>query len=133
MSEKEHPEEKTIPFFPDHLLNEVRVAWLVVFIVLIIGLVGVFNPVGLEHQADPMVTPEHVKPEWYFLALYQIIKFLPKVVGALLPFVLLAALFVWPFIDNKPDTNKKQTRIRLIGVVIFMIIFIYLTIWGGVS
>jgi quinol-cytochrome oxidoreductase complex cytochrome b subunit len=133
MTKKENPNESTIPFYPDHVMTEVRVAWLVVFIVLIVGLVGVFLPVGLEPPADPMVTPQGIKPEWYFLAIYQVIKFLPKVVGALLPFIIIGILFVVPFIDRKPDTSEKQARYRLIGVIVFLIVFIILTIWGGMS
>ena len=32
-------------------------------------------PVGLEERADPFKTPPHVTPEWYFLAVYQGLKF----------------------------------------------------------
>jgi len=86
MSEvNEKKNEGTIPFYPDHLGTEIRVVWVLVGLAVVIGLITFFNPVGLEEPADPMVTPDHVKPEWYFLALYQLLKFIPKTVGVMLP------------------------------------------------
>jgi ubiquinol-cytochrome c reductase cytochrome b subunit len=89
-------------------------------------------PVGLQPPADPMDTPAHVKPEWYFLALYQLLKFIPKTIGALIPVLLVLMLALWPFFDRKQDT-KKATRIRLIAVTAGLILLIALTIWGEVS
>ncbi len=79
-----------------------------------------------------MVTPEHVKPEWYFLGLYQLLKYIPKTIGVLLPIIGLMVVFIWPFLDKKADT-KKQRRIRMIGSAVFMVILIALTLWGWFS
>jgi quinol-cytochrome oxidoreductase complex cytochrome b subunit len=80
-----------------------------------------------------MVTPEHTKPEWYFLALFQILKYLPKTLGAILPVVLVLAILVWPFLDFKPDKSKQTTRNRLIIMCILVVIIIVLTILGEVT
>ena len=101
--------------------------------VIIVGLIGIFNPVGLQAPADPMETPSHVKPEWYFLALYQILKYIPKGIGAALPVILVGLILVWPFLDRKPDKSRKTTRNRGIIMLIMMILLIVLTIWGEVS
>ena len=82
MAELEKPkhdedQDDPIPFWPDHALNEIYVALGVVLILVIIGLLGQLHPVGLEEPADALNTPEHAKPEWYFLALYQLLKFVP--------------------------------------------------------
>ena len=77
MSEIEHKSEDTIPFYPDHIKTEFYVVLGILAIVLIIGLIGMVNPVGTGEPADPLDTPLHVKPEWYFLALYQILKKIP--------------------------------------------------------
>ena len=123
---------ETIPFYPDHLNTEIRVVWILVGIAFVIGIIALFSPVGLEEPADPMVTPDHVKPEWYFLALYQILKYVPKTVGVVTPIIGLLALLLLPFFSKKADT-KEQTRLRLIGSIVFVIVFIALTLWGGYS
>jgi cytochrome b6-f complex subunit 4 len=122
----------TIPFYPDHLSTEVKVMIGIVVLALLVGILGMLVPVGLQPPADPMDTPAHVKPEWYFLALYQLLKFIPKTIGALIPVLLVLVLALWPFFDRKQDT-KKATRIRLIAVAAGLILLIALTIWGEVS
>lgn len=133
MSENYDPEEKSVPFFPDNLFYEAKVAIWFGIGLLIIGVIGLFLPVGLGDPADPMVTPEHTKPEWYFLGLYQLLKYLPKTLGAVTPVLLILFIFVWPFIDRKPDKTKKITRYRLIFTLILVAIVIILTILGEVT
>jgi len=110
-SEKELQDE-TIPFFPDHFRTEAWVMLGVLVVVVVVGLIGLFSPVGLGTPADPMDTPAHTKPEWYFLALYQLLKFIPKTTGAMIPVILAGVVLLWPFFDRKPETSKKVQRTR---------------------
>ncbi len=132
MSSQPQESKETIPFYPDHLKTEIRVMWIIVIISLVIGVIGLAFPVGLEEPADPMNTPEHVKPEWYFLGLYQLLKYVPKTVGVLIPIIGVIILMIWPFIDSKEDTHK-QMRVRIISSIIFCLLLIGSTIWGWVS
>ncbi|MFL7891573.1 MAG: hypothetical protein AB8I56_05865 [Anaerolineales bacterium] len=126
-------EADSVPFYPDHVSNEAKVVLGVSVIAILIGLVGLLAPLGLGDPADPMNTPAHVKPEWYFLGLYQLLKYISKTAGAVLPITGVLVITLWPFIDRKPDKTTKAYRNRAIGVVIFMIILIAMTIWGEVS
>jgi len=125
--------DNSVPFYPDHVSNEAKVVLGVSVIAIVIGLVGLLAPLGLGDPADPMNTPAHVKPEWYFLGLYQLLKYISKTAGAVLPIMGVLVITLWPFIDRKPDTTTHAYRNRAIGVVIFMIILIAMTIWGEVS
>ena len=127
------PSEETIPFYPDHLRTELRVVLWITGIIILIGIIGFLIPVGTGDPADPMNTPAHVKPEWYFLALYQILKFIPKTIGSLLPVFLIILITIVPFLDRKPDRSPSIYRKRLLGVVIGLIILTALTIWGEVT
>lgn len=142
MSEaQKHKDTDTIPFYPDHIKTEIRVVWILLGIAVLIGIIAMFYPVGLEDPADPMVTPAHTKPEWYFLALYQLLKIskipgteigiLPEVWVSLIMIALIILLLL-PFIAKKGDT-KKNIRNRFIGSAIFVIIAIALTIQGWFS
>ncbi len=133
MSADNPNKDDTIPFYPDHVLTEFWVAVGLLIIIIIIGMVGMFSPVGIGDPADPMDTPAHVKPEWYFLALYQLLKFIPKSAGAVGPVIALILLTLLPFIDSKPDKSKKSQRIRFYTVLFLLVISIALTIWGEVS
>jgi quinol-cytochrome oxidoreductase complex cytochrome b subunit len=141
MTDNEHKPEDSIPFFPDHVRTEFYVVLGVLTVALIIGIVALFKPVGLGDPADPLNTPLHVKPEWYFLALYQILKKIPpmilgiqgKIIGVALPILLVGLILVWPFIDHKPDKFRSIYRYRMLFVILVTLIIIGLTVWGEVS
>ena len=125
--------ENSVPFYPVHVSNEAKVVLGISVVAIVIGLIGLFSPVGLGEPADPMNTPAHVKPEWYFLGLYQLLKYISKTAGAVLPIIGVLVITFWPFIDRKPDQSKRSYRNRAIGVAAFMVILIAMTIWGEVS
>jgi quinol-cytochrome oxidoreductase complex cytochrome b subunit len=131
MSEKQ--EENSVPFYPDHFTLEAKVALGFGILVVLTGVLGLFFPVGVGTPADPMDTPIHVKPEWYFLFLYQLLRFIPKTIGATAPVIAILLLAIWPFLDSKPDSTKKASQIRLWFSVVLIIIIIALTIWGEIS
>ncbi len=129
---QEEKEYKTIPFYPDHFRTELRVVWILVGIAFVVAIIANFSPVGLEAPADPMVTPDHVKPEWYFLALYQLLKYIPKTLGVLIPIVGVIFILIWPFFSKKDDT-PKMVRYRFFGSIAFVIILVAMTLWGWYS
>jgi quinol-cytochrome oxidoreductase complex cytochrome b subunit len=123
----------TVPFYPDHVRSELKVIGGLVLLMLIVGAIGLMAPVGVGDPADSLDTPAHVKPEWYFLALYQVLKFVPKTVGVLLPLLGVVLLLFWPFLDRSADAGSKGLRRRGFLVAAATIIFIVLTLWGEVS
>ena len=129
----ENNQEKGVPFYPDHVALEAKVALGVVILVVVIGVIGLFAPVGLGAPADAMDTPAHIKPEWYFLALYQLLRYIPETIGATSPVLAIILLMIWPFLDQKPDRSKKTTKIRFWLSLVVVVIVIALTIWGEVS
>lgn len=134
MSDKNKPDgEAAIPFYPDHVRTELRVVVAILVVAGLVGLVAVFAPVGLHDPADPMNTPEHVKPEWYFLGLYQLLKYIPKTTGALLPVLGVLLVLFWPFLDRRADQSRRAARRRLIFAGVGIIVLVAMTIWGGVS
>ena len=130
---KKPEDEGSIPFYPDHVRSELHVVTGILVLVFVIGILGFLWPVGLGEPADPLNTPTHVKPEWYFLSFYQVLKFIPKIAGGVLMVLIPLLILVWPFIDSKPDRSKRAQHIRLVAVVIGLLILTALTIWGEVS
>lgn len=126
-------EEKGVPFWPDHFLKEVLVMMIVLGIVVTLAVIA---PAGLEDKADPFNTPLHVKPEWYFLAMYQVLKLVPSPVYALcvlgMMFVILVIL-LFPFIDRNPERSHKKRRVAIFVGIIGVILMIVFTIWGQYS
>jgi quinol-cytochrome oxidoreductase complex cytochrome b subunit len=121
------PEGKTIPFFPNYILDEL-IAWYVV-LALIVVLASLF-PAGLEDQANPLETPAGTKPEWYFLAVYEFLKLVPRTIGILLPIVGLLFLSILPFIDRNPEVLPGRRRIAVGGATVVLVAAVALTAQG---
>jgi cytochrome b6-f complex subunit 4 len=125
--------EESVPFYPDHVRTELWVAGGIGFLLLLVGITGLRYPLGLGEIADPMNTPAGVKPEWYFLALYQLLKFIPKGVGAVLPVATVVLLVLWPFIDRRPDQGFWVQRLRIAITTTILLLTLILTLWGEVG
>ena len=125
-------EENTILFYPDHLLNEAKLALAILGIVVAVGVLALWFPVGQGEPADPLNTPAHAKPEWYFLFLYELLKYLPKTLGVILPILGLMVLIIWPFLDRREDT-KRARRVRVILSIVGVAAIIVLTLLSEVT
>jgi quinol-cytochrome oxidoreductase complex cytochrome b subunit len=122
------PPEKLKPFFPDYILDEV-IAWYAVLAGLVI-LASLF-PAGLEPKADPLVTPEHIKPEWYFLAVYQLLKLVPETVGVIAPVALVTIIVLLPLFDRNQEIRPRRRPIALGLALVLLVAMAVLTYYGG--
>lgn len=118
------------PFYPHYVLDEV-IAWAAVLAVIVV-LASVL-PAGLEDKADPLVTPPHVKPEWYFLAVYQLLKIVPRTIGVLAPAAAIGVLLLVPLLDRNPEIAPRRRLLALLMAIALIVGLIVLTIWGQVS
>ena len=144
MHEPEHyknlpsEQKKSIPFFPDFILRD-ALLWLLVLNVLLF--LAVYFPWDLGLKADPFSSaPAGIHPEWYFMFMFQSLKFFPaklfsvdgELIGILL-FTLGGLLwFLTPYWDAKIKGGKRPRLIQLIGAVIVIFIII-MTVIGYLS
>jgi len=128
--ENASPEKDSVPFYPDHVRTELKVLIGVMAVVVVIGVLGMLMPVGLEDPADPMNTPPHVKAHWYFLFLQEMLKYVPKSIGVVIPVAALAVLAIWPFFDRHGDTRRAR-RFRIVGSAVAMLVIGVLTVLGA--
>ncbi len=122
--------ERLKPFFPDYVLDE-AIAWAAMLAILVV-LASVF-PAGLEEKADPLQTPAHIKPEWYFLSVYQLLKVVPRIVGIMAPIIAIGALVVLPFLDHNPEVRLRKRPLAFLVALIAGAVTVGLTIWGQYS
>ena len=133
---KDIPESKKnhIPFFPNFVLRDVLL-WLIVLNVL--AILAVYFPWELGHKADPFASaPAGIKPEWYFLFMFESLKFLPskflgldgEVVGVM--FFGLAGLlwFLIPLWDSRTPKGSRNKIINYVGIAVVLYIIILTTI-----
>jgi cytochrome b6 len=141
MHEPEHiqklPAErkKMIPFFPNFLLRD-TLLWLMVLNMLLF--LAVFFPWEIGQKADPFASaPQGIRPEWYFMFMFQSLKLIPghvwfmegEVLGIVAFMVVGLAWMLVPFWEMKRRPDGRARPITIIGVVgiIYMVV---MTIWG---
>ncbi len=129
---------RTMKFVPNFLLRDL-IGWILAIGVLA-ALAAIF-PWELGEKADPFApAPAGIKPEWYFLFMFQTLKYVPaKILGldgevlAIMAFNLVALLlFIVPFIDRSPDNPRRRLVLNIIGVLALLYIVV-MTIIGYVT
>lgn len=126
---------KNEPFWPNFLLKE----WMVAAVALVAFLIlTVSHPAPLVEQADPTNTSFTPLPDWYFLFLFQLLKY-PWAAGdwtligiLVVPGLLFGALFLAPFLDRGPDRHWTKRPVSTGLMFIGIIAFIYLT-WAAMD
>lgn len=125
-----------IPFFPNYVMKDLAMIFL--FLTLLMAVVffapWILLPGPAFEPADPFSTPAGIKPEWYFLAPYQILKIFPSErAGIMGQVVFLLFLFFLPFIDRGLERRPARRPVFVSIFIISVLIFIGLTIWGHFS
>jgi len=133
---KDPEPERRMPFFPNFVLRDLLL-WLIVLNVL--AFLAVFFPWELGHKADPLASaPAGIKPEWYFMFMFQTLKYLPAQIAGIdgevlgiMAFSLGGLLwFLVPFLDRPSQTGVRHALVDRIGLAIIAYI-LALTILGG--
>jgi quinol-cytochrome oxidoreductase complex cytochrome b subunit len=124
-----------MPFIPHFLLRDM-VGWYLA-LALLAALAALF-PWELGEKAQPFASaPEGIKPEWYFLFMFQALKLLPAHLGpfegevvGILGFGVagLAVLFV-PFLDRGSRTRRALSFLAVLAIAFFIV----MTAWGWFS
>ena len=110
--------EQARPYFPDHFKKELLVAY-GILIALVITAITVHMPLG--KPANPMVTPHGIKPEWYFLPIYQSLKYVPGWLGVLGNGLFVALLLLLPLLDRSPERHPKRRKfMTTLGILLIV-------------
>ena len=123
-----------LPFLPNFLLRDL-VGWLAAL--AIVAALAAYFPAELGEKADPLApAPAGIRPEWYFMFMFQTLKYLPphilgiegEVVG-ILGFAA-AALFLLlvPFLDRRRERGEANPVITWIGIgmIAYILVLTYL-------
>ena len=129
---------KKMKFVPNFLLRDL-IGWILAIGVLA-ALAALF-PWELGEKADPFApAPAGIKPEWYFLFMFQTLKLLPpkiwrfdgEVIGIMAFNFVALLLFIVPFVDRSPENKRRRFVFNLIGIVALLFI-VGMTIVGYVT
>lgn len=94
----------------------------IVMLVVVLSIIVFFYPYILGDaenfkQANPLVTPVHIKPEWYFLFVYAILRSIPNKLGGAIALVF--SILVLFFLPGLHQNRFKGVRFRPMSKVLF--------------
>ena len=127
---------RRMKFFPNFIMRDL-IGWILAIGVLA-ALAALF-PWELGVKADPFApAPAGIKPEWYFLFMFQTLKYIPakilmfdgEVIGILFFTLAGAALFIIPFINRSPEQNPGRRKLFNILGVIALLYIVVMTVVG---
>ncbi len=120
------------PFYPDQVFEDV-VGMLILFIIL--ACAALFAPVPLEDVADPTNAEYDPRPEWYFLFLFQLLKYFQgpfEIIGTfVIPTVGMLLLLFLPFLDRGEREVLWKRPIALTVTSVCVVAIVGLTILGA--
>ena len=138
MQNDPHPEateyaEET--YYPSFLFKEIITMGGVFILVAVV--LAVFFPVGLEDPADPTDNLYVPKPEWYFLSLYQLLKYFPggfeAIITAIVPAGGFAILLLLPLMDKGSEKSPRKRPLAMVAMGLAVTAIVLLTIMGLTS
>jgi mono/diheme cytochrome c family protein len=125
----EQAKKKGLPFFPDILFKDAVIS-LLIFLILVA--LAYFVGAPLEPQADPADTNYTPRPEWYFIFLFQLLKYFPgqlEVIGVfIIPTLAIILLFVLPLLDRSPRRHFLSRPVVITVVALASVGVVILTI-----
>ncbi|MEH6578795.1 MAG: cytochrome bc complex cytochrome b subunit [Amphritea sp.] len=133
-----------IPFHPYYSVKDIVgvVVFLFVFCLIIFffpEMGGYFIEKPNFEPANPLKTPEHIAPVWYFTPFYAMLRAIPPIAGSQFPGVVvmggaIAVLFVLPWLDRSPVKSMRyKGMMSKIWLVVFAISFVILGYLGVVA
>jgi cytochrome b6 len=132
--ERQGGPKRSIPFLPNFLLRDL-VGWLAALAIL--ATLAAYFPAELGVKADPFApAPAGIKPEWYFMFMFQTLKYLPahilwlegEIVGILGFGVAGLLLLLVPFLDRRSGPGRSNRLFTWIGIaaIVYVIVMTYL-------
>lgn len=118
------------PFYPNHILKEGIVTYIALGLLLTLA---ILYPLMPTEKANPFSTPEGIKPEWYFLPMFQLLKYLPEPIAVGLPGLVATLIFLLPFLDRTPERNPRRRPVAIAVATGFLIVTLGLGLLGHLS
>lgn len=112
-----------VAFFPGHVAKDTLVVAAVLGLLVAVALTV---PAPLEERAQPTATDYVPRPEWYFLALFQLLTYLPGrlelVATLLIPCLVVGGLLALPFLDRSPARHPLHRSRRAFTAILSVLL-----------
>ncbi len=117
---------KYFRFFPDHFYTELIIGLL---LMIVLSALATVFPATLGPRADPLTTPEVIKPEWFFYVVFRWLKLFSGTAAILSTGFILFVMFTWPFIDGLVRRWRKGSEFSVWIGIVGVLLIVGLTVW----
>lgn len=122
-----------LPFHYYYSIKDILGFVIYFFLLLSVAFLLGYSLIDAENfiLSNPLVTPTHIQPEWYFLFAYAILRSIPNKLGGVVALVIsIIILFLLPFTNNSYVNSTSFSLLKRFVFWIFVVCFIILT-WLG--
>jgi len=141
---KQYTPEQLAPFWPNEVIRLVVASLCMLSVITVLAVLPVIlDHSGLDHwieesePANPHATPSHIRPEWYFLSMYQYLKVAPqelfgvsgKTIGVLSQGLFMLAVMFLPFWARRWSHRPPGTLHRIL-VTLAIGVYVAFTLWA---
>nr|AAU87443.1 cytochrome b [Polemon collaris] len=118
-----------IPFHPYHSYKDMLMLTMLITTLLIIlsFLPNLFNDPENFSKANPLITPQHIKPEWYFLFAYGILRSIPNKLGGAIALLMSITILIMMPLTHTSNTRSATFR-PLAQSMFWMLVATFITI-----
>jgi quinol-cytochrome oxidoreductase complex cytochrome b subunit len=95
----------------------------------ILSVLATVLPATMGPRADALVTPEVIKPEWFFYVSFRWLKLFSLTFAVLSSGLIVMTMFVWPWIDSALRRITKNEDISVYIGIVATLTLIGLTVW----
>ena len=127
------PSKETVPFHPYIVIKDLfaLLIFLIIFSVFVFFVPNILGHPDNYIEANPMVTPSHIVPEWYLLPFYAILRSVPDKLGGVV--VMFAAVFILMFLPWLDTSKVRSAVFRPLYKVFFWILVIDVIVLGYIG
>lgn len=113
-------------FFPDHLYSELIIG---LSLMILLSFLATVLPATMGPKADPLSTPEVIKPEWFFYVAFRWLKLFSATMAVLSMGLILFLMFCWPFVDGWIRRRWPRSEFSVWLGIGGVLTIIGLTVW----
>ena len=124
----------TLPFTPYATVKDgfAMSVFLILFATFVFYMPNALGHADNYIEANPLVTPAHIVPEWYFLPFYAILRAVPdKVMGVVAMFGAIGVLFALPWLDTSKVRSMRYRPMAKLYFIILVVVCIILGFCGA--
>ncbi len=131
LSDGDEPDDEPahFNFFPEHFCTELTIG---LVLMILLSVLATCLPATMGPPADPLTTPEVIKPEWFFYVTFRWLKLFSGTVAVLTMGLAVFLMFIWPFIDAAIRRYSRYTEASVWIGIVGVFVIVGLTVWEAV-